>query len=411
MRATTVDNGSHERHRAHIDTAAVHAGSFPQPENRPSSPALYQASSYEFTDLDDVEAIYAGNRQGSIYGRYGGPNALHFESAMAELELAEASVGAASGMAAIDAALALALRAGDRVICTTELYGGTYSLLENDYQERGVIVDFVDQTDLDAVEAAFERGIAKALYVESLTNPLMHVADIPRLATLAHRHGAILIVDATFATPALAQPTRWGADIVLHSVGKYLGGHGDVGAGVLSGRSELIERARGYLVRTGATLPHFEAWLALRGVRTLGLRMTRHAQNAHAVAAALTTMPGIARVHHPSLPGHPQHALAAELYPQGTGGIVAFDLVGGRAEAAAFVKRLETIAIVHSLGEVASTISYSAASSHRPLPKETRDKLGVTESTLRLSCGIEHASDIIADLARACAGLSARVPA
>ena len=158
MRPATVDNGSHERHGAHIDTAAVHAGSFPQPENRPSSPALYQASSYEFADLDDVEAIYAGNRQGSIYGRYGGPNALHFESAIAELESAEASVGAASGMAAIDAALALVLRAGDHVICTTELYGGTYSLLENDYQERGVIVDFVDQTDLAAVEAAFEHG-------------------------------------------------------------------------------------------------------------------------------------------------------------------------------------------------------------------------------------------------------------
>jgi len=411
VRAATVDNASHERREAHIDTAAVHAGSFPQPENRPSSPALYQASSYEFADLDDVEAIYAGSRQGSIYGRYGGPNALHFESAIAELEFSEDSVGAASGMAAIDAALALVLRAGDRVICTTELYGGTYSLLENDYQERGVIVDFVDQTDLAAVEAAFESGKAKALYVESLTNPLMHVADIPRLATIAHRHGAILIVDATFASPALAQPVRWGADLVLHSVGKYLGGHGDVGAGVLSGRRDLIERARAYLVRTGATLPHFEAWLALRGVRTLGLRMTRHSENARAVAAALATMPGVVRVHHPSLPSHPQHALARELYPQGTGGIVAFDIVGGRPEVAQFVKGLETIAIVHSLGEIASTISYSVLSSHRPVPKATRDKLGVTDATLRLSCGIEHAEDIIADLAHACAGVSARVPA
>ena len=411
MRAATVDNASHERREAHIDTAAVHAGSFPQPENRPSSPALYQASSYEFADLDDVEAIYGGSRQGSIYGRYGGPNALHFESAMAELEFSEDSVGAASGMAAIDAALALVLRAGDRVICTTELYGGTYSLLENDYQERGVVVDFVDQTDLKAVEAAFERAEAKALYVESLTNPLMHVADIPRLATIAHRHGAILIVDATFASPALAQPVRWGADLVLHSVGKYLGGHGDVGAGVLSGRRDLIERARAYLDRTGATLPHFEAWLALRGVRTLGLRMTRHSENARVVAAALTTMPGIVRVHHPSLPSHAQHTLASELYPQGTGGIVAFDIVGGRPEVAQFVKGLETIAIVHSLGEIASTISYSVASSHRPVPKATRDKLGVTDATLRLSCGIEHADDIIADLARACAGVSARVPA
>ena len=406
-----MDNGSHERHDAHIDTAAVHAGSFPRPVNLPSSPALYQASSYEFEDLEAVEAIYGGSVQGSIYGRYGGPNALHFESAIAELEGAEASVGAASGMAAIDAALALFLRSGDRMVCTTELYGGTYSLLEKDYQERGVVVDFVDQTDHATVEAALLSGQAKVLYIESLTNPLMHVADIPRLAALAHRHGAMLIVDATFASPALAQPLRLGADLVLHSVGKYLGGHGDVGAGVLSGRRELIDRARAYLVRTGATMPHFEAWLALRGVRTLGLRMARHSENARAVAAALERLPGVVRVHHPSLAGHPQHALAAQLYPQGTGGIVAFDLAGGRPEVAAFVKSLETIAIVHSLGEVATTISYSVASSHRPVPKATRDKFGVTDATLRLSCGIEHASDIIADLARACAGLSARIPA
>jgi cystathionine beta-lyase/cystathionine gamma-synthase len=406
-----VDNSEKTPENRASDTLAVHAGTFPAIENRPSSPALFQASSYEFDDLDEMEAIYAGKRPGAIYGRYGGPNAHHFESALAELEGAQAAVGAASGMAAIGAALATSLIAGAPVISATELYGGTSALLENDFQERGHRRVPVDIADVQAVEAAFRSTPSPVLYIESLSNPLMHVADIPALARVAHAHGAIVIVDATFASPALARPLAMGADLVLHSVGKYLGGHGDVGAGVVAGSVERCERIRQYLVRNGATLPHFEAWLALRGVRTLGLRMARHSANATAVASYLATSEAVTRVHHPSRPDHPQHALAARLYPQGTGGIVAFDLRGGRAEVAAFVEALETIAIVHSLGEVASTISYSAASSHRPLDPAERQRLGVTDATLRLSCGIEDARDIIADLARGFAGLSARIPA
>lgn len=358
-----------------------------------------------------MEAIYAGERPGAIYGRYGGPNAHHFESAIAELEGAEAAVGAASGMAAIGAALATTLTPGAPVISATELYGGTVALLENDLQERGHLRVAVDIADVQAVDAAFRATPSPVLYIECLTNPLTHVADIPALAEVAHAHGAVVIVDATFASPALARPLTMGADIVLHSVGKYLGGHGDVGAGVIVGSRVYCDRVRAYLVRNGATIPHFEAWLALRGVRTLGLRMARHCANATAVAQYLATAPAVAKVHHPSRPDHPQHALAARLYPQGTGGIVAFDLHGGRPEVAAFVAALQTIAIVHSLGEVASTISYSAASSHRPLDPAERARLGVTDATLRLSCGIEDARDIIADLAQALAGLSARVPA
>jgi len=358
-----------------------------------------------------MEAIYAGKLPGAIYGRYGGPNAHHFESALAELEGAQAAVGAASGMAAIGAALATALSPGAPVISATELYGGTSALLENDFQERGHKRVPVDLADGQAVEAAFRSTPSPVLYIESLSNPLMRVADIPALARIAHAHGAIVIVDATFATPALARPLAMGADLVVHSVGKYLGGHGDVGAGVVAGSRERCERIRQYLIRNGATLPHFEAWLALRGVRTLGLRMARHSANATAVAGYLAESAEVIRVHHPSRPDHPQYELAARLYPQGTGGIVAFDLRGGRAEVAAFVAALETIAIVHSLGEVASTISYSSASSHRPLDPAERLRLGVTDATLRLSCGIEDARDIIADLARGFAGLSAGVPA
>ncbi|GAC1543881.1 MAG: O-succinylhomoserine sulfhydrylase [Candidatus Velthaea sp.] len=406
-----VDNSKILTPNRASDTLAVHAGRFPQIENRPSSPPLYQASSYEFEDLDDVEAIYDGTRPGAIYGRYGGPNAHHFESAVADLEGAEAAVGASSGMAAIGAALFVTLPPGVPVMCATDLYGGTLALLENDFQQRGHDRVYVDATDPAAVEAAFREHPAPVLYIESLSNPLMNVADIPMLARIAHSSGALLIVDATFATPALARPLAMGADLVLHSVGKYLGGHGDVGAGVVSGSRALIDRLRQWLVRNGATIPHFEAWLALRGMRTLGLRMARHSANAAIVAARLQEIEGVLRVHHPSLPSHPQHALAQRLYPLGTGGIVSFDLAGGRDAVATFVKELRTIALVHSLGEIATTMSYSAASSHRSLDPAARAKLGVTDSTLRLSCGIEDAPDIMSDLMRGFAGLSPSIPA
>jgi cystathionine beta-lyase/cystathionine gamma-synthase len=392
------------------DTAVVHAGGVLRiPSNAASSPPLFQASSYVFADLDDVERVYAGERPGKIYGRYGGPNGAHLEAAMTELEAAEAAVGAASGMAAINAALTTNLRPGEIVVASRETYGCNYDLLENELQERGIRVVYVDQTDLPAVRGAVERHAPRVLYVEALTNPLVHVADLSALAALAHEAGAVAVVDATFATPALARPIENGFDLVAHSLGKYIGGHADVGAGILAGRGDLIERARATLVRSGAAIAHFEAWLALRGLRTLALRMERHSQNARALAAFLASADGVEAVYHPSLPGHPQHELAARLYPRGTGGILAFDLRGGRGAVAAFLRGLRRIEIVHSLGEVATTISYCAASSHRMLPAEHRLALGVGDGTLRISAGIEHPDDLVDDLAGALAWLSTRV--
>jgi cystathionine beta-lyase/cystathionine gamma-synthase len=385
-------------------TAAVHAGRIELPQNPASSPPIFQASSYEFSDLGDVEAIYAGERPGRIYGRYGGPNGSQLEDAIAELEGAEAACGAAAGMSAIDAALRTSLPAGGSIVATREVYGGTFALLENDYQNSGVRVVYVDQGKLPEVEAALVRERPSVLYLEALTNPLVNVADLPALATLGRDHGATTIVDATFASPALVHPLLLGVDLVLHSVGKYIGGHGDVGAGIVSGSRARIDAIRGYLVRRGATMPHFEAWLALRGLRTLALRMERHSANARAVAAFLARQPGVAAVHHPSLPSHADYALSERLYPRGTGGIVAFDLAGGADAVDAFLRRLKMIAIVHSLGEVATTIAYPAVSSHRPLPAEVREALGVGPGTLRISVGIESADDIIADLARGLAG-------
>jgi cystathionine beta-lyase/cystathionine gamma-synthase len=402
-----VDKRAQQREILAGDTLAVHAGQLQIPSNSASSPPLFQASSYEFSDLADVEGIYAGERPGAIYGRYGGPNGGHFETAVAELEGSAQAVGAASGMAAIAAALTTSIGPGEAVVCAFELYGGTFALLENDFQLNGHRRVAVDISDHQAVEAALRSTGSRVLYVEALSNPLLRVADLPALAEIAHAYGAALIVDATFATPALCRPLRFGVDLVVHSVGKYLGGHGDVGAGVVCGSAARCAPIRQWLIRNGATMPHFEAWLALRGLRTLGLRMTRHASNAAAVAAYLTTVPAVACVYHPSLPNHPQHALAQRLYPLGTGGIVAFDLAGDRHDVECFLGALEMIAIVHSLGEVATTISYSAASSHRALPADERQRQGVTAATLRLSCGIEAAGDIIADLGRAFAHVPA----
>jgi cystathionine beta-lyase/cystathionine gamma-synthase len=389
-------------------TAAVQVGRVVIPENPASSPPLFQASSYEFADLDDVEAIYSGSRSGRIYGRYGGPNGDAFERAIAELEGAEAAAGAAAGMSAIDAALRTSLPQGGTIVATAEIYGGTFALLENDYRNSDFSVVYVDQSDLQAVRAALEiqTGKAAVLYLEALTNPLVHVADVRALCDLARRYEATSIVDATFATPALIRPLSLGADLVLHSVGKYIGGHGDVGAGVVAGARERIDAIRGYLIRRGATIPHFEAWLALRGLRTLALRMQRHGENACAVAAFLASQPAVRAVHHPSLLSHPQHDLARQAYPGGTGGMLAFDLVGGREAVAAFLRGLRMIAIVHSLGEVATTISYPAVSSHRSLAPEARRAFGISDATLRLSVGIEAVSDIVADLSRAFAGLA-----
>lgn len=391
-------------------TLSVRAGRSQPPSNRPSSPALYQASSYEFEDLVDVEEIYAGRRAGRIYGRVGGPNGAQFEAAIAELEGAQAAVGAAAGMSAIDAALRTNVPAGGTIVATAEIYGGTFALLESDYRNQGIGVVYVDQNDLDAVRAALERERPAVLYVEALSNPLVHVADLAALAGLARDHGAVSIVDATFSTPALVRALSYGFDLVVHSAGKYLSGHGDVGAGVAAGAREPIERMRGYLVRRGASIAHFEAWLALRGLRTLALRMERHGENARAVAAFLARESAVRAVHHPSLPNHPQYALAQMLYPRGTGGMLAFELDGGDA-VGAFFDALDEIPIVHSLGEVATTIAYPAVSSHRSLSANARAAIGVTDGIVRLSVGIEAVDDVIADLARAFAGLGARARA
>jgi len=323
---------------------------------------------------------------------------------LAVLEGAEDAVAFASGMAAIHAALLGAgLRNGAAVVSAADVYGATYSLLDKAFTALGVRVRFVDITNLDQVAGAVAGERPAALHCEIVSNPLLKVADVPALAQIAHAAGAVLLVDNTFATPYLFHPLDHGADYVLHSATKYLGGHGDVMAGVVACSAARGRDLRERQKLLGANLGPQEAWLALRGLKTLPLRMRQHCANAQAVAEWLAGNPAIAHVNYPGLPDHPQHDLAARLFGgRGFGGMVSFDLRGAaQAQVFAFMEALELILPATTLGDVYSLTLYPAHSSHRYVAPEVRAALGIGDGLVRLSVGIEDVGDIIADLAQA----------
>jgi cystathionine gamma-synthase/methionine-gamma-lyase len=388
-----------------VFTQAVHAGERgPKPDFTPVSTPIYPSVGYTYEKMDDLDAIFGGQRPGFVYPRYGSPTVLAFEQAMAILEGAQDAVAFASGMAAVHAALLSAgVRAGTSVVAAADLYGATYALLDQALTSLGVTVRFVDITDLDQVASALELEQPVALLCEIISNPLMKVPDVPALARLAQSIGAALIVDSTFASSYLFRPLEHGADYALHSATKYLGGHGDLMAGVVacSGQRGLDLRERQKLL--GANLGPQEAWLALRGLKTLPLRMREHCANAQAVAAWLAGREDVDGVHYPGLPHHPQHALAQQLFDgRGFGGMLSFELRGaGQPEVFRFMEALELVLPATTLGDVYSLTLYPAHSSHRQVGPEVRASLGIKDSLVRLSVGIEDPDDIIADLAQA----------
>jgi cystathionine gamma-synthase len=366
----------------------------------PINPAIHQATVYAYSSLEDLESVYQGET-GYIYYRNGHPNATVLEDLLSELEGGAASAVSSSGMAAISALLLGNLQAGDHIVADQNAYGGTFALLTLDLPRFGLEVSFVDAQDLTAIEAAFKPN-TKWLHLESLSNPTVRVADIAKLAALGKSKGVTVCVDNTFASPALLNPLAFGADVVVHSLAKYIGGHGAVMGGAVIGNKSLIEAARGALLRFGGTIAAFDAWLALLGAKTLGLRMLKHSQNALAVAQFLEVHPKVSRVDYPGLSSHVQHNLAKELFTGGFGGMMAFELHGGYAAASSFVKAIShAIPLAPSLADVSSTLSYPVGTSHRALTPEARAKIGVTDGLLRLSVGIEDTADIIADLTTA----------
>lgn len=379
---------------------AVHAGR-ELAARSPLAPDLSPAAVHVYTDLDDYDAVARGDRPGHYYGRNSNSNRAMLEQAVAELEGAEAGLATASGMAALHVAiLALAPRPVT-IVATRELYGGTLALLRQDLEPAGYETNLVDMTDLVMVRSALDR--AGLVLAETITNPLCKLLDVEAIVALARERGVPVLVDNTFATPILFRPLDVGATAVMHSVTKYIGGHSDLLAGVVVGSKDVVSAARARSVRTGSTLGPFDAWLALRGLRTLDVRMRRHSDNGIALARALRGMAGVAAVHHPCLEGSPSREVALKLMPEGTGGMLAFDLEGGRAAVQRMLSRFRMVTFAASLGGVETTVSYPEITSHRGLSPAERAELGVGPGTVRVSAGIEAAEDIVSDFAQALA--------
>jgi cystathionine beta-lyase/cystathionine gamma-synthase len=388
-----------------LATRAVHAGTRPtQPNYTPTVTAIHPSVTYYYEHMQDLDGVFAGTRRGYVYTRYGSPTTTALEEAIAALEEGEAALAFASGMAAIHIALlAAGARAGSAVVAAQDVYGTTYALLNQLMRSQGVTVRFVDAASQEEVEVACTELQPVALLVETISNPLLKVADLPALAEVAHRHGATLLVDNTFATPCLVQPLNLGADVVIHSATKYLGGHGDVLGGVVvsseAWRADMYE----LLKLTGPNLGPQEAWLVLRGIRTLPLRMRKHCENGLAVARWLEAHPKVSHVNYPGLPSHPQHELAERLFgEQGHGGMVSFDLAGAdQRQVFRLFEALRLCIPATTLGDVHTLVLYPAHSSHRALSPEERARIGIGDGLVRLSVGIEAVEDIIADLEQA----------
>jgi cystathionine beta-lyase/cystathionine gamma-synthase len=386
-------------------TRAVHAGErAPRPDYVPVVTPIHPTVGFVYDSIDDLDGIFATTRDGYVYPRYGSPTVTAFEQAVAELEGGEAAFAFASGMAAIHVALlAAGVKSGMSVVAALDVYGATFALLGRLLAELGAQAQFVDVTDLVAVEAALADTRPAALLAEIISNPLIKVADVPALAELAHHFGAQLLIDNTFAPPYLFNPLAHGADYSIHSATKYIGGHGDVMAGVVVTSAENRRKLYELNKLVGSVLGPFEAWLALRGVKTLPLRMRQQCANAARVAQWLAAQRKIARVNYPGLPVHPQHELAGRLFGErGFGGMLSFEIAGAdRTKAFRFMEALELCLPATTLGDIYTLVLHPVTSSHRALSPEERARVGIGEGLVRLSAGIEEADDIIADLDQA----------
>jgi methionine-gamma-lyase len=381
-------------------TRAIHGARTPPVDQDTPSVPIFQTSTFRFDTADDYAETISFRRPGYTYTRgYGNPTVLAFERLMADLERTGSAFGFASGMAAIHTTLTALAASGERIVASTELYGGTYSLLRSILPRYGIEVTFVDAHDVDAVRAALPG--ASAFYCETLANPNVTLVDLEALGAACREAGVPAVVDNTFASPYLCTPSRYGFGFVVHSATKYVSGHSDVIAGVVCASDDAIARIRDVAIETGGTMAPFEAWLCLRGLATLELRMRRHTENASAVAAALEAHPKVERVHHPSLASHPQHELARRLLPRGAGGMMAFEVAGGVEAGRRFCDAVELAWVAASLGGTQTLIGHAASTTHRQLDPDARRAAGIGDGLIRVSVGIEDPGDIVEDFERA----------
>lgn len=380
----------------HLGTRVIHAGQSPDPSNGAIMTPIYTTSTY-------VQKS-PGDHQGFEYSRTHNPTRKAWEACIADLEGGRHGFAFASGMAAVDTLMHL-LEPGDHVLAMHDLYGGTWRLFERvRRRSSGLDFTFADLGDIERARAAITDK-TKIVWVETPTNPMLELVDIQAMAALAHSHNAMLVVDNTFATPMLQQPIELGADIVLHSVTKYLNGHSDMVGGALVVKDDALAEQIGFLQNSaGGVQGPFDAWLAMRGVKTLALRMKAHCDNAGTISDWLTGQAKIRRVIYPGLDNHPQKALA-EKQMEGFGGIISFDLDGDMAATRRFLENTHWFALAESLGGVESLVNHPAIMTHGSVPKERREQLGITDTLIRLSVGIEDVRDLIADLEHALAAV------
>jgi cystathionine gamma-synthase/methionine-gamma-lyase len=390
-------------------TRAIHAGEHVSlGRHTPVAAPIHPTVSYFYENMKELDAVFDARQEGYVYLRYGSPTVAAFEAAVAELEEGEAGQAFASGMGAIHAALlAAGVRAGTTVVTTMDLYGATTILLQRHFNELGVTVRLVDLTDLGALEAILADKRPVALLIETISNPLLKVADIPSLTTLAHQYETKVLVDNTFASPYLFNPLLHHADYVIHSVTKYIGGHGDVMGGVVVSSAENRKRLNDLNRLVGGVLGPFEAWLALRGCKTLPLRVREQCANAARVAQWLAEHPRVDRVNYSGLRNHPQHDLASRLFGgRGFGGMLSFEIAkADRATVFRFMDSLDLCLPAATMGDIYTLVLHPATASHRSLSEEERARAGIREGLVRISLGIEDSDDIIADLEQALASL------
>lgn len=423
-----------EKTKLHFETLQLHIGQeTPDPTTDARAVPIYQTTSYVFRDSAHAAARFSLEESGNIYGRLTNPTQDVLEQRVAALEGGVAALAVASGAAAISYAFENITQQGDHIVSACTIYGGTYNLLAHTFPTRGVHTTFVNPEDPENFERAIQPN-TKALFIESLGNPNSTLVDIERIAEIAHRHQIPLLIDNTFATPYLLRPIEHGADIVIHSATKFIGGHGTSLGGIIvdsgkfdwkasgkfphltdpdpcyhglcftevAGAAAYVTRIRAILLRdTGAALSPFNAFLLLQGLETLSLRVERHVENALKVVDFLQHHPKVTKVNHPSLPSHTPPALYQKYFPKGAGSIFTFEIKGGRAEAHRFIDHLKIFSLLANVADVKSLVIHPASTTHSQLNDEELAAQGITQATIRLSIGTEHIDDLIADLTQA----------
>ncbi|RZS34227.1 methionine-gamma-lyase [Herbihabitans rhizosphaerae] len=377
----------------HFETRAARVGANDQIEPRSISVPIFQSSTFSFDDPRAVAEALRRPDRGYVYSRLRNPTVAVLEKAVADLEGGTDALAAGSGMGAINTVLLSLLRAGDHVIAQTRLYGGTFRVLSDLAERFGVEITYISGTDVDEFDAAV-RPETKVLYLETIANPTTAISDLPGLLQASQKAGVTSVVDNTFATPVLCRPIEYGADIVVHSATKYLGGHDDVCAGIaVFADNELYLKVWNHAIELGAAIDPFAAWLVLRGLKTLPLRVARHCSNAAHLAQRLAVHPGVSAVHWPGLPEHPNHLLATRVLDH-YGGVLAFEVAGGRGAAEAVLGRLTGVLLAPSLGGPETLVLHPASTSHRELDSAELEKAGIQEGLIRVSVGLEHPEDL-----------------